>query len=157
MLFTFPSRYLFTIGLSGVFSLAGWARLIHTGLHVSRATQDPRLGTPSSRKGLSPATAALSNAVPVNFAPIALVLLPLKCRNIAGLGSSAFARHYLRNHCYFLFLRVLRCFSSPRSPPHLAGIQPSTGWVPPFGHHRVKGCLRLTGAFRSLPRPSSPH
>ena len=33
-----------------------------------------------------------------------------------GLGSSAFARHYSRNHCYFLFLRVLRCFSSPRSP-----------------------------------------
>ena len=32
-----------------------------------------------------------------------------------GLGSSAFARHYSRNHCYFLFLRVLRCFSSPRS------------------------------------------
>ena len=28
----------------------------------------------------------------------------------------AFARHYLRNHCYFLFLRVLRCFSSPGSP-----------------------------------------
>ena len=26
------------------------------------------------------------------------------------------ARHYLRNHCYFLFLRVLRCFSSPGSP-----------------------------------------
>ena len=33
-----------------------------------------------------------------------------------GLGSCAFARHYWRNHCYFLFLRVLRCFSSPRSP-----------------------------------------
>ena len=43
------------------------------------------------------------------------VLLPRQCRNIAGLGSSAFARHYLRNHCYFLFLWVLRCFSSPRS------------------------------------------
>ena len=32
----------------------------------------------------------------------------------SGLGSSAFARHYLRNHFCFLFLRVLRCFSSPR-------------------------------------------
>ena len=32
------------------------------------------------------------------------------------MGSCAFARHYLRNHCYFLFLRVLRCFSSPGSP-----------------------------------------
>ena len=29
-------------------------------------------------------------------------------------------------------------------------------WVPPFGDLRVKGCLPLTAAFRSLPRPSSP-
>jgi hypothetical protein len=34
-----------------------------------------------------------------------------------GLGSAAFARHYLRHHYCFLFLRVLRCFSSPGSPP----------------------------------------
>jgi hypothetical protein len=27
-------------------------------------------------------------------------------------------RHYSRNHCCFLFLRVLRCFTSPRSLPH---------------------------------------
>src|SRR5680860_200049 len=40
VLFTFPSRYWFTIGLSGVFSLSGWSRLIHTGFHVPRTTQD---------------------------------------------------------------------------------------------------------------------
>ena len=34
-----------------------------------------------------------------------------------GLGYSDFARHYFRNHFCFLFLRVLRCFSSPGSPP----------------------------------------
>ena len=28
-------------------------------------------------------------------------------------------------------------------------------WVAPFGDPRVKACLRLTGAYRSLPRPSS--
>ena len=28
-------------------------------------------------------------------------------------------------------------------------------WVAPFGHPRVEACLQLTGAFRSLPRPSS--
>ena len=33
-----------------------------------------------------------------------------------GLGSSAFARHYLRNLFCFLFLWVLRCFSSQRLP-----------------------------------------
>ena len=36
---------------------------------------------------------------------------------IYGLGSSCFARHYFRNRYYFLFLWVLRCFSSPRSLP----------------------------------------
>ena len=28
--------------------------------------------------------------------------------------------------------------------------------VTPFGHPRIKACLRLPEAFRSLPRPSSP-
>ena len=35
-----------------------------------------------------------------------------------GLGCSPVARHYWGNHCCFLFLRVLRCFSSPRWPRH---------------------------------------
>ena len=33
-----------------------------------------------------------------------------------GLASSAFARHYLRNLGWFLFLTLLRCFSSGGSP-----------------------------------------
>ena len=54
-----------------------------------------------------------------------LLQLPLEIRSrgpyplsitTQGLGSSDFARHYFRNHCCFLFLRVLRCFSSPGSP-----------------------------------------
>ena len=44
------------------------------------------------------------------------VLQPRTGRNQPGLGSSPFARHYLGNHCYFLFLQVLRCFSSLRLP-----------------------------------------
>ena len=39
----------------------------------------------------------------------------MRCHK-AGLGSSPVARHYWGNHCYFLFLEVLRCFSSLRSP-----------------------------------------
>ena len=39
-----------------------------------------------------------------------------ECITTSGLGFSDFARHYFRNRFYFLFLRVLRCFSSPRSP-----------------------------------------
>ena len=39
-----------------------------------------------------------------------------------GLGSSPFARHYLGNHYCFLFLRLLRCFSSPGLPAHLKDV-----------------------------------
>ncbi|XLU30593.1 hypothetical protein S245_066659, partial [Arachis hypogaea] len=38
VLFTLPSRYYFTIGHPGVFSLARWSLLIHTGFHVPHAT-----------------------------------------------------------------------------------------------------------------------
>ena len=40
-----------------------------------------------------------------------------RCISTSGLGSSYFARHYFRNRVFFLFLQVLRCFSSLRSPP----------------------------------------
>src|ERR1041384_2721648 len=36
----------------------------------------------------------------------------------SGLGCSDFARHYFRNHGCFLFLRVLRWFTSPSSLEH---------------------------------------
>ena len=79
----------------------------------------------------------------------------------AGLDCSAFARHYLRNHCCFLFLRLLRCFTSPGFALKPYFIQtPVTGHysrrVFPFGHLRIKACLQLPEVYRSLPRPSSP-
>src|SRR5690606_34888201 len=40
VLFTFPSRYWFTIGHQVVFSLGRWSSLLPTGFHVSRRTQD---------------------------------------------------------------------------------------------------------------------
>src|ERR1700756_5373948 len=39
VLFTFPSRYWFTIGRQDVFSLRRWSSLIPTRFHVSRGTQ----------------------------------------------------------------------------------------------------------------------
>ena len=53
----------------------------------------------------------------INLKSILRVLQPQQGRNLIGLGFSVFARHYLRNHYCFLLLRVLRCFSSPRSLP----------------------------------------
>ena len=48
-----------------------------------------------------------------------MVLQPRHGLDRDGLDFAAFARHYSRYHFCFLFLRVLRCFSSPRSPRHL--------------------------------------
>ena len=40
MLFTCPSRYSFTIGHTGVFSLGGWSPQIHARSHVPGVTQE---------------------------------------------------------------------------------------------------------------------
>ena len=77
----------------------------------------------------------------------------------SGLGSSAFARRYLQNRVFFLFLRVLRCFSSPGSLPYVMDWRMDTWgllmWVSPFRHLRINGYLLLPEAYRSLSRLSS--
>ena len=55
---------------------------------------------------------ASSQKLQLRICIIMSVLQPRCCRNNTGLGSYAFARHYLRNHYCFLFLCLLRCFSS---------------------------------------------
>ena len=76
-----------------------------------------------------------------------------------GLGSSVFARRYLRNRCFFLFLRVLRCFSSPGSLPYVMDWRMDDRGVlcrvSPFRNLRIKGYLLLPEAYRSLSRLSS--
>ena len=61
VLFTFPSRYWFTIGRKGVLSLRGWSPQIHTGFPGSRATREhhAEVGWLSST-GLLPSMADLS-------------------------------------------------------------------------------------------------
>ncbi|XLT62488.1 hypothetical protein HN873_019012 [Arachis hypogaea] len=59
VLFTLPSRYYFTIGHPGVFSLARWSLLIHTGFHVPHATRvraTPPLRLAARRLYSSPTT-----------------------------------------------------------------------------------------------------
>ena len=78
-----------------------------------------------------------------------------------GLASFPFARRYLGNHSCFLFLRVLRCFSSPRALRYTMdscnGDRLLTCRVPPFRYLRIVACLRLPVAYRSLPRLSSAY
>ena len=81
------------------------------------------------------------------------------CIATVGLASSAFARHYSRNLVWFLFLPLLRCFSSGGSPciPMYSVCIPwfFTMGVSSFGNLRIEAYLQLTVAYRSLSRPSS--
>ena len=70
VLFTFPSRYWFTIGLSGVFSLTRWCWQIQTGFLRSRPTQDTRLLLLLTCTGLSPSTVGLP--MPFQFKSVKL-------------------------------------------------------------------------------------
>ena len=69
------------------------------------------------------------------------------------MDSAAFGRPYSRHRVCFLFLRVLRCFLSPRSRSP-KGASPK-GQDIPFGNPGFYGSMRLPRAFRSLARPSS--
>ena len=79
VLFTFPSRYSFAIGLSGVFSLAGWSRRIRAGFLVPRVTQDAARPLCTSGTELSSSTVVLSRTFPSCNACHHAVLLPPPC------------------------------------------------------------------------------
>ena len=126
---------------------------------MSRGTLDPALLLSISDTRLSRFLAGLprpfSYQLQINYA----VLTPKD--KSSGLGSFPFARRYSENHSYFLFLQVLRCFSSLRLASSCLCIRHvihgyDSVWVPPFGYRRIFACLPLPVAFRCLLRPSSP-
>src|SRR5690606_25732183 len=100
VLFAFPSRYWFTIGQSGVFSLGGWSPHVQSTFHVRRPTRFH--GYESFVYGAITHYGHTFQSVPLNSNA-------LKC-------CSPLARPYVGNLRCFLFLGVLRCFSSPGSP-----------------------------------------
>ena len=51
----------------------------------------------------------------------------------AGLGCCDFARHYFRNRSFFLFLQVLRWFTS------LGSLGPNYGFIGPYGGFTTVG------------------
>ena len=103
-----------------------------------------------SATGLSPCLAGL----PSPFAYNASLLFPDSPTTpiLKSVWALPFARRYLGNHSYFLFLQVLRCFSSLSLASlqlsvhcRISGLYP--GWVPPFGHRRIVACLLLPSHF----------
>ena len=120
MLFTFPLRYWFTIGLLEVFSLTRWCWQIQAGFLRSRLTQDTARPQFFALTGLSPAMVQLSRRFSLK--------LVSKC------GPTTPARHAGQVWAipfslattwgiiiYFLFLPVLRCFSSRGWLPDCSG------------------------------------
>ena len=157
VLFTFPSQYYALSVTKEYLALRGGPRMFRQGstclvlLWILPADIRFRV------RGFHP----LWQAFPKPFYyPLSLpyaVRTPKRTR--FGLGSFPFARRYLGNHCCFLFLRVLRCFSSPGSP-YMAMYLPYSGRslsgrVSPFRNRRVNGYVLLTVAYRSLSRLSS--
>ena len=176
MLFTFPSRYLFTIGRRGVFSLGSWSTQIPTGFHVSRGTRkrckevtEPFAYGAFTLFGSSfqkPSARLVICNFPDWPQPIQTTPHNPMQATPAGLTLARFGLFRVRSP----LLTESLLFSLPGGtemvhfPPFASTdlcIQPvmtrhDPGRVAPFGNLRIKACLRLPEAFRSLPRPSSP-
>ena len=154
---TFPSRYWSTIGLPGVFSLAGWSPPVQAGFLVSRPTQ-----VLPCRQQLCPYGGVTRSARPfqtvrvLSLAALGEPYYPACAATHAVWAPSVSIATTPDIDSFFLFLRVLRCFSSPRSPRPKAGDGPSARRVAPFGLLRISARLQLPADFRSFPRPSSP-
>ena len=112
-----------------------------------------------ARTGVSPSSPGLSRPFPFLEASIFAVLLPRSCRNSTGLGSVRFDRHYSGHRCFFLFLQVLRCFSSLRLP-RLATV--SALQTDGFPHSDISGSIpvccspELFAAYHVLLRLQKP-
>ena len=113
-----------------------------------------------SLTGLLPALAALSRALRLKSYMSYVSPQPRgACSSVCPLSRSLAATKEII--IYFLFLRVLRCFSSPgalRQPmDSVGGVGVFPQQVSPFGNLRINACLQLPAAYRSLPRPSSAY
>ena len=124
---------------------------------MSRCTLDTASSSQTSCTGLSPSSAGFPKTFLLSLKILSAVRTP-GCTQ-PGLGSFHFARRYFGNRCFFLFLRLLRCFSSPGSLPYVMDWRMDDGGVlrrvSPFRDLRIKGYLLLPEAYRSLSRLSS--
>ena len=158
MLFTFPSRYWFAIGLSRVFSLAGWSPRIHAEFLVFRATQDAAWIQGASDTRLSLSMVHLSKCF---YSPLFMPIRQSYNPNEAGTSLVWALARSLATTC-----AIIRLFSLPQGtkmfqfPWFASAIKAddmsSTCRVVPFGNPRIKDYLHLPAAYRSLSRPSSP-
>ena len=124
---------------------------------MSRGTLDPAACNQISHTRLSLSPAGFPKTILLTSSSLMQSITP-RCTH-HGLGSFHFARRYSGNRCFFLFLALLRCFSSGGSPPYVMDWRmddwSSSSRVFPFRYLRIKAYLQLPVAFRSLSRLSS--
>ena len=121
MLFTFPSRYWFAIGLPGVVRLAGWSRPFRAGVLGPRPTQGPHRARPAEAYGpLTPSGAAFQPLRPGGPRARVGPYYPGGAATPPVWATAPLARRYAGHHCCLLLLRLLGCFGSPGARP-LAG------------------------------------
>ena len=132
---------------------------------MSRSTSDSARSLLISNTGLSPSVAGFPNAILLSYGSLVAVHNPGMHASRFGLlpfrSPLLWKSIFLSNErtCFFLFLRLLRCFSSPGSPC-MPMYSTCSDWsssrrVSPFRHLRINGHLLLPAAFRSLSRLSS--
>ena len=168
VLFTFPSRYWYAIGQTGMLRLTQRSGLIHAGFHEARATWDNTIGrrltsrygagtlygqafkpVPLASRFMTPArpvgTGTRDPTTPATQPPTGIT------RNRFGL--IRFRSPLLTE---YPFLQVLRCFTSLRTPRRSLRCRPMTaGGLPHSEILGSKPCWRLPEDYRILKRPSS--
>ena len=157
MLFTCPSRYSFTIGHTGVFSLGGWSPQLPTGFRASRRTQELYYD-----QCLSFAYRALTVCGP----PFQGSSAAFSSRVRRSYNPDMQARRFRLRPFRSPLLRASRLISLPPGTEmfQFPGFASTSPWmtelaprrVAPFGHLGITACVPLPRASRSLPRPSSP-
>jgi hypothetical protein len=141
VLFTFPSRYLCTIGRQGVFRLGGWSPHVQTRFHVPRPTRSTH--QTSRLRGYHPLWPTFPDGSAYSDASNGLI------RVRSPLLTESLLMSFPPGTEMFQFPGFASC-------PYVFRTGYPCGWVSPFGHPRINDRSHLPAAFRSVPRPSSP-
>ena len=145
VLFTFPSRYCFTIGHLSCLALDHGRPEFNRNFTCSGLLRNlAQTGTMLSPTGLSPSAVGFPNTIQLALSlvtarrlcnilmqnPITPTYATLAGLHVFGLGYSPFAHHYSENLFDFFYIRLLRCFTSPTSPLFYTGLHPAVEGLP---------------------------
>ena len=125
-----------------------WSAHIPTGFHVPRRTLEP------ARLPLVVVYGTLTlYGLPSQIVRLTIDNAITQARTLreGSLGSSAFARRYLRNRLNLSFPLGTKMFQFPRcssTPNNSEGDWQLTSRVSPFGHRRIKAHIQLPAAYR---------